>query len=490
MKPKNKIQLITYPNSLGGDLKGLHKALKNHFSGLFDGGVHILPPFPSSGDRGFAPLTYLEIAPEFGTWEDLSAIGEEYDVALDIMVNHISAQSEFFKDFLKNGKNSRWAELFLTLDKIWESGVPSQEDLDKVFLRRTVPYSPYRSESDGQDLTVWTTFGPAELSQQIDLDIYSEKTRELLVSFFEKFAKHKVRLVRLDAVGFVIKKMGTSCFFVKPEIYDFLSWIGGVAADNGIEILPEVHGEPSIARELTENGYYTYDFILPYTVLNMLLRRDSTAFYKYLETRPEKLFTMLDCHDGLPVKPDLNGSYVSEEAHGMVDICEKRGALFSRILSDQYKDPDGFDVHQICGTLYSLLNQDDDAYVTARAIQFFVPGIPQVYYVGLLAGLNDRPRADETGDRREINRHNFTEDEINTATQSRVFQRLKWLMTFRNTHPAFDGVCTPVWLCSTKIRLEWRNEGAFAALTVDLPYYYHGTVSYTSPTGELLEKLL
>lgn len=76
MTMKNKVQLITYPNSLGGNLRHLEEALDECFPQVFEGGIHILPPFPSSGDRGFAPLTYLEIDPAFGTWEDIRRLGE------------------------------------------------------------------------------------------------------------------------------------------------------------------------------------------------------------------------------------------------------------------------------------------------------------------------------------------------------------------------------------------------------------------------------
>lgn len=103
MTLKNKVQLITYPDSMGGDLKTLHEILLKHFTDIAAGGVHILPPFPSSGDRGFAPLTYLEIEPSFGTWEDIQAIGEKFDVLVDLMVNHISRQSSYFQDFLAKG---------------------------------------------------------------------------------------------------------------------------------------------------------------------------------------------------------------------------------------------------------------------------------------------------------------------------------------------------------------------------------------------------
>src|SRR5512145_1881340 len=104
---------------MGGDLRSLRSAVSRFFPGCFPGGIHVLPPFPSSGDRGFAPLTYAEIDPRFGTWDDVRALTRDHDVLLDLMVNHISRQSDEFRDFLAHGRRSAWADLFITLDKVW-----------------------------------------------------------------------------------------------------------------------------------------------------------------------------------------------------------------------------------------------------------------------------------------------------------------------------------------------------------------------------------
>src|SRR5690554_5234960 len=306
MTVKNQVQLITYPDSLGGNLKALNEVLLEHFSDIFKGGVHILPPFPSSGDRGFAPLTYLEIEPSFGTWEDIRAIGENFDVLLDLMVNHISRQSVYFQDFLENGRKSDFADLFLTLDKLWEDGVPVQEDIAKMFLRRPYPYSAFAIEATGEEEKVWTTFGKTDPSEQIDLDIQSEKFKQLITEYFLNFKKHNVKIVRLDAVGYVIKKLGTSCFFVEPDIYQFLDWIMELAHSLDIDLLPEVHAHYTIQYKLAEHGCWIYDFILPYRILDALTNKSSDDLCHYLRTRPEKQFTMLDCHDGIPVKPDMD----------------------------------------------------------------------------------------------------------------------------------------------------------------------------------------
>jgi sucrose phosphorylase len=468
MPVKNKVQLITYPDSLGGDLNALEHVLDKFFPDTFLGGIHILPPFPSSGDRGFAPLTYLEIDRAFGAWENIQRLGEKYDILLDLMVNHISAKSEYFLDFLEKGQASEYADLFLTIEKLWPDGDPSREEIEKIFLRRTEPYSDFTIASTGEKVRVWTTFGKVTPSEQIDLDINSEATRKLLSEFFANFGKNNVRIVRLDAVAYVTKVPGTTCFFIEPEIYQFLEWVNDLAEKHDIVLLPEVHAHYSIQNKLAERGYWIYDFILPYLVLEAIINQDAVRLGDYLTDRPVNQFTMLDCHDGVPIKPDLNDLYDSAEVRNIVEICLERGSNLSLIFSPKHQDADGFNVHQIRGTYYSMLDCDDDAYLVARAIQFFTPGIPQVYYVGFLAGENDHEAADKSGEGRDINRHNYTLDEIEQAVRKDVVQRLLELIRFRNRHPAFDGKMTVVEAAGATLRIRWEKETEYAELKVDL----------------------
>jgi sucrose phosphorylase len=465
---RNRVQLITYPDSLGGTLGALDHVLATHFQGLFGGGVHILPPFPSSGDRGFSPLTYLQIEPRFGGWEDIRRIGRHSEVMLDLMVNHVSRQSEYFQDFLKKGRRSRWADLFITLDKIWPGGTPSSDDLSRIFLRRAVPFSRFMIEDSGQEETVWTTFGKRDPSDQIDMDWRSETYRELLKDFLANFSRNGVRMVRLDAIGYVVKKKGTSCFFVEPEIYGFLDWIRSLAGSFGMEVLPEVHSHSATQLSLSGHGYWIYDFILPYMILEALLLKKGGKLKRYLAARPHRQFTMLDCHDGIPVKPDLDGLYESGDARRVVQICRERGANLSLVLSPKHQDPDGFDVHQVRCTYYSVLDRSDDAYLSARALQFFAPGIPQVYYMGLLAGENDVEAVRRTGEGREINRHNYTLEEIAARLRAGVVQRLVKLIRFRNEYPAFDGDFRIMDSEDGLIRLRWQKDKAICTLTADL----------------------
>jgi sucrose 6(F)-phosphate phosphorylase len=486
---KNQVQLITYPDSLGGDLKSLNHVLLEHFSDIFMGGVHILPPFPSSGDRGFAPKTYLEIEPAFGTWDDIKSIGENFDILVDLMVNHISKQSEYFQDFLEKGRKSKFADLFITLDKLWKEGKPVKSDIDKMFLRRPSPFSTFTIEETGEEEKIWTTFGKTNPSEQVDLDVKSEQVKQLLTQFFVNFKRQNVKIVRLDAVGYVIKKLGTSCFFVEPEIFEFLDWMMDLANSLDIELLPEVHAHYSIQYKLCDHGCWIYDFILPYRVLETLINKNSEDLIHYLKNRQHKQFTMLDCHDGVPVKPDLDDLIDTKEARKIVDICLERGSNLSLILSDEHKASDGFGVHQIRGTYYSMLNCNDDAYLAARAIQFFTPGVPQVYYVGLLAGENDYKNAEKTGDGREINRHNYSLEEIEQSLRKDVVQRLLKLIKFRNEYDAFNGKFKVLDSKSDELHLFWEKDHKQCTLFIDLRTN-KSVISYLNENGQETQYLV
>ncbi len=459
-------QLLTYPDSLGGDLSALGDLLEGPLDGLFHG-VHILPPFPSSGDRGFAPLTYLEIESRFGGWTDIERIGSRHDVLLDLMINHLSRQSPEFRAFAQDGRASPSADLFITLDKVWPDGEPPAADLARIFLRKPdAPFSTVRIASSGVEERVWTTFGNAEWSEQIDLDVTSPATRSLIHRWLAGFAEHGVRIVRLDAVGYVIKRAGTTCFMVEPEIYAFLDWISEVASGLGLVILPEVHDRYPTHQRLAAHGFWTYDFVLPGLVLQALETGDPRRLAAHLATSPDRQFTTLDCHDGIPVRPDLDGILEPVEMQELADLVERRGGNVNRMLSAA--DATGVDVHQLNCTYLSALGGDEERYLAARAIQLFAKGVPQVYYVGLLAGRNDVEAVARTGDGRAINRHDYPRDEVDEALRAPVVQRFLELIRLRNTHPAFEGALTVRTEGSERLCMGWQHEGAACSLDVDL----------------------
>jgi len=459
-------QLLTYPDSLGGNLHALGALLDGPLDGLFRG-VHILPPFPSSGDRGFAPLTYRELDPRFGTWSDIRHLARRHDVLLDVMINHISRQSREFQDFQRHGRRSRFADLFVTLEKVWPAGDPPGDDVALIFLRKPErPFSTVIIEDTGQPENLWTSFGSADWSEQIDLDVTSLATRSLITGWLRSFANHGVRMVRLDAVGYVIKKPGTSCFMVEPEIYEFLDWVTGVADSFGLIVLPEVHDRYATHERLTRHGYWTYDFVLPGLLLHAFETGEADRLAAHLARSPDQQFTALDCHDGIPVRPDLDGILEPAEMLDLADQVRRRGGNVNRILSATH--PAEVDVHQLNCTYFSALGADDDRYLAARAIQLFARGVPQIYYVGLLAGTNDTAAVERTGEGRAINRHDYRADEIESALKRPVVGRLLELIRLRNTHPAFEGTLGVDVDAGRSLCLRWENQEASCALEVDL----------------------
>ena len=221
-------------------------------------------------------------------------------------------------------------------------------------------------------------------------------------------------------------------------------------------------------------------------ILHTLLSKSSRKLRDYLETCPRKQFTMLDCHDGIPILPDIEGILEVKESRTIVDTCVQRGANLNRVLSPRYEAEDGFDVHQIGCTYYSALDCDDDAYMAARAMQFFAPGVPQVYYVGLLAGENDQESVRLTGEGRAINRHNYDIAEIDRALQKDVVQRLLKLIRFRNEYPAFDGRFGVLKSGDRDVLLSWQKGNRVCSLLVNLDTY-QAVIMYVDEAGELQE---
>ncbi len=478
-------QLLTYPDSLGGDLAAVDTLLSGPLDGLFTG-VHVLPPFPSSGDRGFAPTTYLEIDPRFGSWADIRRLGNRYDVLLDLMINHISRRSPEFEDFVRRGRRSPHADLFITLDKVWPDGVPRAADVARIFLRKPGgPFSEITVAETGERERIWTSFGSRDWSEQIDLDATAPTARGLITAWLRFFASQGVGIVRLDAVGYVIKKAGTSCFMVEPEIYEFLDWIVSVAESFGLVVLPEVHDVYASHRRIVERGYWTYDFVLPALVIHALESGSAELLGAHLARSPARQFTTLDCHDGIPVRPDLDGILSADDMRGLARLVLDRGGNVNRIIPGEGAAADttgAVDVHQLNCTYYDALGADDERYVLARAIQLFAPGIPQLYYVGLLAGGNDADAVRRTGDGRAINRHDYTMAEIECELQRPVVSRVLDLVRLRRTHPAFEGD-VEVRAEGARLRVEWRNGDACCLLDADLRAG-RGTVSARGDDGQ------
>ena len=164
-KLENRIMLITYSDSMGHNLKDLEQILSTYFKDAV-GGVHILPFFPSSGDRGFAPMDYTNVDPAFGDWQDVERLADRYYLMFDYMINHISAHSSYYQDFLEKKDASAWKDLFIRYKDFWEGGEPTEEQVDVIYKRK--PRAPYVEAhfADGSAEKVWCTFD----EEQIDIN--------------------------------------------------------------------------------------------------------------------------------------------------------------------------------------------------------------------------------------------------------------------------------------------------------------------------------
>ena len=457
---RNKIQLITYADSLGKDLPETLEVLKSLRA--YVGGVHVLPFYPSSGDRGFAPLTHLEVDEKFGDWGDIEDIAHEFDLVVDLVANHISRQSEYFRDFVKHGRESEYFDMFLPHLKFDPFGKLDPEVLSLVYTARPKP--PYQDVEThgGETLRVWQTFS----DEQIDLDLRSRIVRDLIARYVRGLATHGVKMIRLDAIGYVIKKLGTDSFFVEPEIYEFLDFVADICASNDIALLAEIHKNHEIQLKIASQGHWVYDFCLPMLVLHALYTGNACYLFDWLQICPHNQITVLDTHDGIGVV-DVEGILPEEQ----IELTSKRifengGNALKRAFG---KNSENLDVYQINSTFYSALEEDDEAYLLARAIQFFTPGIPQVYYVGLLAGSNDIELLEKTGQGRDINRHNYTPAEVEQELQRPVVQRLLKLIDFRNKHGAFGGDMEMVPSSGGSVlEINWKTEQKYANLKANL----------------------
>ncbi|MCX7774302.1 MAG: sucrose phosphorylase [Clostridia bacterium] len=476
MEIQNKVMLITYADSLGKDLKELRDILNTYFREAIHG-VHILPFFPSSADRGFAPMTYQEVDPSFGNWEDVKSISKNHFMMYDFMVNHISRSSSYFQDFLKNKNESPFAELFLRYKDFWPGGDPSQADIDLIYKRK--PRAPYIEAEfeDGSSERVWCTFD----EEQIDLNPNSEVTRRFFKENLTYLAQNGASLIRLDAFAYATKRVGTNCFFVEPDIWELLEYIQSILRPYHVEVLPEIHEHYTIQQKLERKGYWVYDFALPMLVLHALYSGDSVPLANWIRICPRKQFTTLDTHDGIGVV-DVYDLLSQEDIEKTKEYLYSRGANVKHVYNTTAYN--NLDIYQINCTYYSALGDNDDAYLLARAIQFFAPGIPQVYYVGLLAGSNDLELLESTKVGRNINRHYYTREEVELNTKRPIVKRLIKLMQFRNECQSFDNEIQVTNDGSKMTIIRTGKNGSKAILNADLKSHAF-TIEYTDRDGAL-----
>lgn len=480
---KNQVQLITYVDRLGGqrdgaDLRRLTDLLCRPgapLAGVF-GGVHLLPFFHAidGADAGFDPIDHTQVDARLGGWADIKALTERLDVMADVIVNHMSSESPQFLDYSAKGEASAYAGLFLTLDAVFPNGA-SEQDLRAVYRPRPGLPLTHMTLQCGERRTLWTTFTAA----QIDIAVRHPQGRAYLASILQTFAANGIRMVRLDAVGYAIKKAGASCFMM-PETFDFIAEFAAEARALGIEVLVEIHAYFQRQIEIASRVDWVYDFALPPLVLHAFSFHTAAALKRWIAIRPTNALTVLDTHDGIGII-DIGADAGDRAAHPGLVPPEELDALVDRIHAasqGQSRQATGaaasnLDLYQVNCTFFDAMGRDETAYLLARALQFFLPGVPQVYYVGLLAGHNDMDLLARSQVGRDINRHFYGEAEIARDCERPVVRRLIELIRLRNRHPAFCGEFSVLPSGDDELHLRWQQHGEWAALRVNFTTLSH-----------------
>ena len=420
---RNQVQLIAYVDRLAGaGLGALEHMLGQELAGLF-GGVHLLPFFdPIDGaDAGFDPTDHTQVDPRLGDWGDIRRLGQVTELMADVIVNHVSADSPQFLDYLANGEASQYAGLFLTREAVFPKGA-SAADIAAIYRPR--PGTPFteRALADGTKRAFWTTFTP----QQVDIDVAHPQGRAYLARILSTFAANGIRMVRLDAVGYAIKKPGTSCFML-PETFGFIDQFAAQARALGIEVLVEIHSYYRKQVEIAARVDWVYDFALPPLVLHAIFFGTARWLKDWIAIRPRNALTVLDTHDGIGII-DI-GADASDRGGrpGLVPPAEL-DALVERIHAN---------------------SQGASRKATGAAA-------------------SNLDLLQKSGVGRDINRHHYGVEEVRSAMGQSVVQRLCALIRLRNMHPAFGGDFELLDSAESALHLRWTAGSASAELQVDL----------------------
>ena len=303
---------------------------------------------------------------------------------------------------------------------------------------------------------------------QMDLNIKSPLVWDYYHDTLEKLSSYGVAIVRLDAFAYAPKEPGEKNFLNDPGTWDLLQKIDNIASEYGLTLLPEIHASYSekIYSILAEKGYMVYDFFLPGLLIDAFVRKNGIYLKKWADEVIEKnirTVNMLGCHDGIPLL-DLKGLLPEEDIQKLIDVVVARGGY----VKDLHGAKNVY--YQVNATYYSALGEDDRRMLAARAIQLFLPGKPQIWYLDLFAGKNDYEamRKAGPGGHKEINRTNLSLEEVEELLSKDVVSKQLELLRFRNTCPVFTEDAEITVDCNeTVMTITWTNACGSATLTVD-----------------------
>ncbi|WP_022759138.1 alpha-amylase family glycosyl hydrolase [Butyrivibrio fibrisolvens] len=303
---------------------------------------------------------------------------------------------------------------------------------------------------------------------QMDLNIKSDLVWEHYENTLKTLSEYGAKIVRLDAFAYAPKEPGKKNFLNEPDTWDVLAKVRKLADKYGVRLLPEIHasyGEKTY-KKVADMGYMTYDFFLPGLLIDAIEKKDATTLMNWaneLYTDKIRTVNMLGCHDGIPLL-DLKGILSDEEIQNLIDTVVGRGGL----VKDLHGKKNMY--YQVNATYYSALGEDDKKMLMARAIQMFMPGKPQVWYLDLFAGKNDMEAVKRSGagGHKEINRTNIMPSEIAQKLEQPVVKGQLELLKLRNTFPAFGFDSKFDYKCNgSTLEMSWTGNGHTAKLKAD-----------------------
>lgn len=437
------IMLITYGDSILAEdappLQILRNFVQQYCDGLFSA-VHILPFYPYTSDDGFSVTDYRAVNPQLGDWNDIAGLAEYTELMFDGVINHISQHSHWFQQYLAG--NPEYADYFVEADP--------EEDYSKVTRPRALPLLTKFDTSSGEK-HIWTTFS----DDQIDLNYASERLLLEIIDVLLMYTARGARYIRLDAIGFLWKKLGTTCMHLE-ETHVVVQIIREVleTAAPGTIIITETNVPHNDNISYFGNGHneahMVYQFPLPPLTLHTLQTGNSSQLLEWLESlKPTgsstAFFNFLASHDGIGVRP-VEGILSKQEVDAMVEKVQERGGFVSfRDNGDGSKSPYELNINYMDALSHPGDSNEMKAkrFRAAGAILLSVMGVPAVYIHSLVGSRNDLKSVEETGRYRSINREKLQYEQLESELQqegtlrNQVYKSLAELIELRINEPCF-----------------------------------------------------
>ncbi|NEO83095.1 MAG: alpha-amylase [Spirulina sp. SIO3F2] len=447
---EDKVVMITYGDTVKAadsdeaPLQTLHRFLNDYLEGVVTG-VHILPFCPYSSDDGFAVIDYLAINPELGSWEDVKAIAQDFDLMADLVLNHISSHSEWFQQFKRGEVPGK--DYFIAVDP--------DTDVSQVVRPRSAPLLvPVETQAGTQH--VWATFS----ADQIDLNFGNVEVLMEMIKILLAYVAAGAKYIRLDAVGFLWKKLGTNCIHL-PETHAVVRLLREVLqmVNAGVAIITEtnVPNRENLSYFGNRNeAHMIYNFSLPPLLLNALLQGNAQHLRTWVMSMPPApigcaYFNFTASHDGIGLRP-AEGLLEPVEYDALVSTIQAFGGKISyRRKADGSESPYELNI-SLFDALKGTVKGEDEwqiaRFICSQVVMMSLEGIPALYIHSLLGTPNDAARVERTGHNRAINRHQWDEQMLcdrlaePTSVQSRVLHELSRLIQIRRAQPAFHPNAT------------------------------------------------